>query len=220
MTDRLPNIVIRADENLLDFISAMECVCPQLWRHERSNTSGIKDEFHLSIHPAEVSDHIGLFAQLMLNVAKNRIDVEIRADKWSDGRLPKYETYKKAAQDILKPLFSAYRKKYGKCSLRIQSKKALEIKVPERTNYFLMQFINSANKQALHSLDWIKFYHFIHAAHVGQTRLTRSELIEILSEQGFISEKANSLSDVYEHGRSLLANKIIPSYLYPPPEYG
>jgi len=126
MTDRLPNIAIRADGNILEFISSMECVCPQSWRHERSNTSGIKNESYLSIYPSEISDHVGLFAQLIYNGPKNRIDVEIRADQWSDGRLPKYETYKKAAQDILKPLLSAYRKKYAKCSLRIQSQKALK----------------------------------------------------------------------------------------------
>ena len=181
MKDRLPNITIRAEGNLFEFISKIEGLCPASWRHERNNTSGTKDEFYLSIYPAEKSDHVGLFCQLICNVTKNRIDVEIRADEWSDGHWPKYETYKKAGQEILKPLLKVYSQQYGKCSLRIQSKEALKIKVPERTNYFLMQFVNSANKQTLHSLDWKKFYHFIHAAHVGQTRLTRSELIEILS---------------------------------------
>jgi hypothetical protein len=87
-------------------------------------------------------------------------------------------------------------------------------KIPERTNYFLTQF---TNRKAFHQLDMEHFYHFIHAAHIGRTKLSKCDLIQVLIDRGYTQEESKWLGDIYFHGRAILANKIIPSYLYPPP---
>ena len=88
-------------------------------------------------------------------------------------------------------------------------------KIPERTNYFLTQF---TNRKAFHQLDMHCFYHFIQAAHEGGTNLTKYELKAVLLERGYTEEKSEWLSEIYYHGRELLANRISMTYSYPPAE--
>ena len=81
-------------------------------------------------------------------------------------------------------------------------------KLPQRTKYFFDQFINAANEQILHPLDWRRFYHFIHAAHQGRTKLSADELKKLLLEAGFSDENADELASIYHHGRGLLKRKL------------
>jgi hypothetical protein len=87
-------------------------------------------------------------------------------------------------------------------------------KLPKRTKYFFEQFVNAANKQILHPLDWKRFYVFIQAAHEGRTNLLEGELEELLIANGFQSDMAECLSYVYHHGRGLLESRVILYYKY------
>ena len=90
-------------------------------------------------------------------------------------------------------------------------------KLPKRTKYFFDQFIKAAeDKEALHSLEWKRFYVFIQAAHEGRINLSDGELEELLIANGFQPDRAERLSDVYHHGRGLLKSKVSLNYKYKP----
>jgi hypothetical protein len=89
-------------------------------------------------------------------------------------------------------------------------------KLPKRTKYFYDQFVNSANKQILHPLDWKRFYVFIQAAHEGRTNLLENDLEELLIANGFQPDMAKCLSYVYHHGRELLKSRLMLHYKYKP----
>jgi len=86
--------------------------------------------------------------------------------------------------------------------------------LPERTKYFFDQFVNAANKQILHPLDWKRFYVFIQSAHEGRTKLTPGELEQLLAKNGFPKDTASTLSNVYFHGRKLLESRVNFRYVY------
>lgn len=81
-------------------------------------------------------------------------------------------------------------------------------KLPKRTKLFYENFVSNANKQIPHPLDMKLFYWFIHATHQGRTKLSPSELKELLSSDGFTEELASDLASIYDHGRNLLASKV------------
>ncbi|MFX0200790.1 MAG: hypothetical protein ACFFCW_32115 [Candidatus Hodarchaeota archaeon] len=86
--------------------------------------------------------------------------------------------------------------------------------LPKRTKHFFDQFIDSANKQIPHPVDMKRFYRFIHAAHQGRTRLSASELEQLLVCAGFMEDLAADLANIYYHGRGLLASKPNLSYVH------
>ena len=87
------------------------------------------------------------------------------------------------------------------------------IKLPPRTNFYFQRFLSDANKSILHPLDWQRFDHFIWAAHVGRTKLYEYELSVLLYQNGFSKDYAEKIASVYEHGRSLLGNRVNLRYL-------
>ena len=89
-----------------------------------------------------------------------------------------------------------------------------EIELPKMTKYFFNQFVNNANKQLLHPLDWKRFYIFIQATHEGNTKLLPGELERLLIHNGFPEDNASSLSSIYYHGRRLLESRVKLSYVY------
>ena len=82
-------------------------------------------------------------------------------------------------------------------------------KLPKRTKYFFDQFVNEANKQMLHPLDWKRFYVFIQATHEGRTKLSQGELEDLLLANGFQPDMSECLSNIYQHGRGLLESRVI-----------
>jgi len=87
------------------------------------------------------------------------------------------------------------------------------MKVPPRTDYFLTQF---TNRRAFHQLDMECFYHFIQAAHQFNARLSKFDVKDILISRGYTEEKSEWLSEIYFHGRKLLANRITLYNFHPP----
>ena len=89
-------------------------------------------------------------------------------------------------------------------------------KFPKRTKYFLDQFMNAANKQNLHPLDWERYYMFIKAAHAGHANIMGGDLIKTLVLNGFLEDDAEYLTSIYSHGRKLLALRKSVFYYYNP----
>ena len=88
--------------------------------------------------------------------------------------------------------------------------------LPKRTKYFFDQFVNAANKQILHPLDWKRFYIFIQASHEGNTKLLPGELECLLIDNGFPEDNASGLSNIYYHGRNLHKSRVNFNYVYKP----
>ena len=81
--------------------------------------------------------------------------------------------------------------------------------LPPKTRDLFLRFANTANKQALHPLDWGRFYKFTRFCHARRVNLPSQRLRELLEGSHFAVEKAEYLSDIYEHCRSILASKWI-----------
>ncbi len=216
--ERLPDIFVSPPTKVYDFLKQVESlVIPGYAISRRSDCIG-EDVEILEFHPQVLSKHKGLFGQLTASPFHGRrAQIEVRAQRWLDAYYPSYDTYVAAARAMFGPVISTYRKRYGMaCPIRIQSKRALEPRLPERTKYFFDQFVASANKQGLHALDWKRFYHFVWAAHHGRINANEEDIGLLLLKSGFSEEMSNSLADLYLHGRQFYANRIMLAYMYPP----
>jgi hypothetical protein len=68
----------------------------------------------------------------------------------------------------------------------------------------LKRFAVPANKEALHPLDWGRFYRFVVVAHTFRAGWDISEVRLRLRQFGFSEEQARVLSEAYWHGRCAL----------------
>jgi hypothetical protein len=84
--------------------------------------------------------------------------------------------------------------------------------LPKRTKYYFDQFAKGDAKNLAHHLDAKRFYHFIHAAHQGRTKLMGVEVEEILLEHGFTKNNAEYCGEIYDHGRNLLKSRVAFNY--------
>lgn len=66
------------------------------------------------------------------------------------------------------------------------------------------RFAVLANMDALHPLDWGRFYRFIVAAHTFRAGLDISDVRRRLRQVGFSKENARMLGEAYWHGRCTL----------------
>lgn len=76
-------------------------------------------------------------------------------------------------------------------------------------------FTNLANKSALHPYDWNRFYAFLCAAHRFRSRLSGSDVKELLLAQGFQEDYASDIAEVYEHGRAIISKSKGAVFAYP-----
>ena len=91
-------------------------------------------------------------------------------------------------------------------------KKPSARKLPKRTQYFFNTFVEAANKNVLHPLDWKRFYRFIYVAHAGRTKLSQAELEALLVSRGFSPKQSERLADIYHHGRKILKSRLSLNY--------
>lgn len=80
-------------------------------------------------------------------------------------------------------------------------------KLPPRIKHFFDVFCLNANKSRLHPFDYMRFNAFVTACHMGKSRLTDFDLIELLENEGFNREKAEYLADLYNSERDLMKSK-------------
>lgn len=66
------------------------------------------------------------------------------------------------------------------------------------------RFAHLANKSGLHPNDWGRYYNFIANCHSLRSRLSDQDVKLLLVEEGFDTEHASYLADVYRHGRDII----------------
>jgi len=77
-----------------------------------------------------------------------------------------------------------------------------------RGRRLLIQFINLSDRSMAHPLSWRRFYAFIRYAHAHRARLQSAELQAVLESTGFTTSDAQRLAIIYQHGRSILSQRI------------
>ena len=143
------------------------------------------------------SPHDGLGFQLIAHKDDpHRISFEVRASDWSPNP-PTRSVYCEAAKHLTGELLKVYNKTYGaRLRLRIVSNDHHRFTMTKRTASLLGSFTVLANTSSLHPLDWRRFYALVRE---GRQEIPLGELRVALRQAGFSAEKADYLSELYEH---------------------
>jgi len=145
----------------------------------------------------ERSPHDGLGFQLIAHRdIPGRVSVEVRASKWSPDP-PTRNVYCETAKLLTREMLRIYNKTYkSRLRLRIVAGGHNQFKMTKRTASLLDSFAVLANTSSLHPLDWKRFYGLVRE---GRQEIPIGELRAALQEAGFSLEKADHLSELYEH---------------------
>ena len=207
----LPDISIKVAVGPREFFDRLEQVAKRFdkMRIKRiSDVAGYENWESLNLEPRYSSLHKKLCGTIIFNPeSESRVFIEMSAKRWHPDP-PSYDTYVESARILIAPLIDAYNNEYhSRCQLHIQAKTMKEPVLPAETNKRLMSFIVCANKSALHPYDWARFYKLISFCHSHRVKLSEGRLRHILIKEGFDSEKAAYLADIYCHGRNILASR-------------
>lgn len=142
-------------------------------------------------------DHSGLGFQLLSrDDVPARVLVEARAERWSPDP-PERDTYLKAVRLMVTPLLKAYNSANStQYRLRIERTPRDRVVPTATTAALLDRFSLLANKQALHPLDWKRFYSFVSES---RQQLPEHELRALLTKAGFAWDYAVHLAEIYTH---------------------
>jgi hypothetical protein len=207
MSYRLPDIQVKVDINLYEFLEQMQNLALE--------TKNFHSELHkdfmgqgydiLDLNPQFTTPHVGLFGQLIVAPGKREyVIVEMKADHWNPEP-PSYEMYVGSAKDVIAPLLKSYNSIFKtKYRLSIQSAESLKPKLPPRANQRFNEFVGMANKQILHPLDWKRFYFFIYACSSRNIKTSQDDVKELLLSAGFSDDVTDTLASIFWHGVSLL----------------
>tara|TARA_R110000772_G_scaffold31555_3_gene77789 strand:+ start:608 stop:1102 length:495 start_codon:yes stop_codon:yes gene_type:complete len=145
----------------------------------------------------EESPHDGLGFQLIAHRdTPNRVSVEVRARSWSPNP-PTRSVYCEAAKHLTGEMLKVYNKTYdARLRLRMVSRDHHQFTMTKRTASLLDSFMVLANTSSLHPLDWKRFYALVRE---GRQEVPVGELRAALRKAGFSLEKADYLSELYEH---------------------
>jgi len=210
MEDVLPNIYIGISELSKNFINNFET----LVKKEKNFSYNIDENINrnrnyviINVVPDNNLGHIGLFGQLIFRPKeKNKIIVEIRAHKWS-SESTNYSEYVTAAKSIFNDLLKKYNiTNHKRYRLNIQKRIDTKPKLPPGAKTIFDVFVNSANKQILHPLDWRRFYIFIKYCYTKKVKIYREDIMRLLVNEKFSEEKAEHLADIFYHGIEILKN--------------
>lgn len=212
MRDLLPSLKLNPRIHPHEFIRQVSDLLKDLDKFDGElieEFMGKKDSLILNIRPCFKSAPRGLVGQ-MINSAEFEgkiVRIEIRAKGWNSNP-PNYDSYVSTARRIFTPILKEYNRSHGtRLRLRPQSSVSLEPRISPKLKTYFDEFVGSATKDNLHPNDWKRFYAFIHAAHSFGTKLDRADIERLLVKHGFEEGYASEISEVYEHGRALLALK-------------
>ncbi len=122
--------------------------------------------------------------------------------------MPEYEVYTEAAQTATEKLLKDYNRRYKtRLRLNIKSLDKLEPQLTPKIRQAFEDFAQHAHKEVLGGRDWERYYRFIRLTHAFQVRMDEEQIFYLLTSAGFPKQYAREISDVYMHGRALLANK-------------
>lgn len=156
------------------------------------------ESFTLSLRFTGPSQHRGLLVHLVHNAsARTKVAIEIRASEWVPEISPSYETYREAADILMKPLLSVYNsKERTPYRMTITSKEKLEPVLPPASDRLFRNFILSANVANLHERDWRRFYAFVRSS---RAKLSEDDLAFLLVKEGFSDRYAREIAVIYKH---------------------
>ena len=202
MQDRLPGTWIPADVEPSEFFGRLEQVAHDLGLRVERRESPSSKQTVTDIFPAGYAQG-GRFGQLVLSPKAGRIECEVR-DGWS-RRPVRYSEYLSATRAFFTPVVRAHNLRYGsRRRLSIESQATLEPRLQPALAAELARFVEPANKQVLHPLDWKRFYHFIRYCHSRRLKVSEEDLSRVLESAGFEAEDAEHLAGIYGHCRNVL----------------
>lgn len=133
------------------------------------------------------------------------VHVRLSHEDWNTN-LPEYEHYTTLAGELMEPLLKAYnRSQKTRLRLQVKSLEDLQPKLTNRIQQAFDDFVQHAHKNLLGGKDWERFYRFIRLTHGFNVRLDEEQVFYLLLQAGFPRQYAREISDVYTHGRALLA---------------
>jgi len=211
MEDRLPDINIKVDTSPEEFINRIMQIASnkkELLVNLTRDHLGSEDMIFLNIELISEMVHNGLLGQIISDAKLQHIvNIEVRSRKWNPDP-PTYEVYVKAAKTIFENLLKEYNKEYeSKYRINIQTKNALEPKLPPKAHQVFRIFEVLANKDCLHPLDWQRFYNFIHHCFSHKVKISEDDVYRLLVSAGFTEQKADHISDIFHHGIRILKRR-------------
>ncbi len=145
-------------------------------------------------------------------VSAKRTDVKhvhlrLNRPEWKRD-IPEYEVYTALAQTVTEKLLKDYNRRHKtRLRLNIKSLDKLEPQLTPKIRQAFEDFAQHAHKDVLGGRDWERYYRFIRLTHAFQVRMDEEQIFYLLTSAGFAKQYAREISDVYMHGRALLANK-------------
>ncbi len=206
----LPDIYIGISEPSRSFIQNFESLIKdekEFSYNSVKDIDGYIDYDIMNVIPTNNLGNIELFGQLIARPEeKNKIIVEIRANKWNPEPTT-YRSYVIAAKSIFKDLLKKYNSTYKKrYRLNIQSESNTKPKLPAGAKIIFDRFTHKANKSMLHPFDWRRFYTFIKYCHSNKVKIHHDDIMRLLVEENFSEKKALYLADIFHHGIDMLKN--------------
>lgn len=134
------------------------------------------------------------------------VHIRLNCPSWQKD-IPDYEDYTELAKAVLSPLIKEYNRLHKtRLRLTIKSLETLAPKLTPKMHQAFEDFIQHAHKEGLGGQDWERYYRFIRLTHAFQVKLDEEQIFYLLVQAGFDRQYAREISDVYLHGRALLAN--------------
>lgn len=146
------------------------------------------------------TEHDGLFAMFAHWKREGQsLRLELAAHRWNPDPCT-YDAYVAAAHRLFQPILDIYNRKFGtRHRMRIQTREQL---LPRMTPMAQKAFDHSAltaNKSALHPLDWEKFYRFVTVCRRTNLVLDESEIRWFCRRAGFSPDQSSALATAYSH---------------------
>ena len=209
MEDILPDIWVKSDTDPAIFLDRIQLIAEESERYkiDRITDLGnlIEGYQRVDLYPTFASEHQRLTLQFISDADSGaNVRVEVRAHRWNPDP-PTYEAYVQTAEQLVRPLLQEYNRQFkSRRRLSIQSKTAVEPRLPPSVSPLFETFVQCANTQMLHPNDWDRFYQFVKACHKRNVRLNETDLARLLNREGFDEDYARRIASVYDHGRGIL----------------
>jgi hypothetical protein len=201
MNDRLPSATITVHDSPQEFMGQMAKVAKLSKRFDvqrRSNYETTPELDIIDFIPEFRVLQKGLIGQLIYTPSyKQKVAIEVRASQWTSEPLT-YELYVTTLHEIFDDLLSQFNKDFKhKYRLSIESRAALEPKLPPNAHRAFQNFVTLANKGSLHPLDWNRFYRFVYACRATRVNPTHDDLIRLLEKESFDAEYAKQIASIF-----------------------
>lgn len=153
--------------------------------------------------------HPGLQIKLIASeVGSEPVDVRLSADQWHPEL--NYRVYTETARQLMVPLLREYNREYGsRLQLGIPGPRTLP-RLPKQAKEILQRYLACANTSYAHPVDLPLFYDFVIHCHEHRVSLMSDDLRALLLAEGLPADAAEELTNIYDHGRALMAWRISP----------